>query len=198
MSGARLRDRPLDTVFLDRDGTLNVPAEPGEYVRDPDRLVLLPGAAAAVRLLNEAGLLTVLVTNQRWLSRPGADHALFTATQARLTELLAAEGARLDAQYHCPHALRCCRCRKPAPGMLRRAAEDMHLDLSRAVIVGDAVVDLQAGRAAGTGTVLLSPVPIRSLLADAVCPDLAAAVDLLLQRRRSLAGDRGPARCARP
>jgi D-glycero-D-manno-heptose 1,7-bisphosphate phosphatase len=183
VSRARLRDRRLHTVFLDRDGTVNVPAAPGEYVRDPDQLVLLPRAAAAVRRLNEAGLMTVLVTNQRWMSRRDADPAQFTATQARLAELLAAEGAGLDAAYHCPHALRSCRCRKPAPGMLRQAAEDMHLDLSRSVIVGDAVSDLQAGRAAGTRTLLLSAEPVRSPLADAVRPDLAAAVDLLLYHR---------------
>ncbi|HEY6422187.1 MAG TPA: HAD-IIIA family hydrolase [Pseudonocardiaceae bacterium] len=172
--------RPLETVFLDRDGTINVPAAQGDYIRTPDRLVLLPGAAAAIRQFNRAGLRVVLVTNQRWMSAPDADPASFGATQDRLRELLAAEGAWLDAAYHCPHALRSCRCRKPAPGMLWRAAEDLGLDLTRSVIVGDAVSDLQAGRAAGTGTILLSAVGVPSLLADVTCPDLPAAVELLL------------------
>jgi D-glycero-D-manno-heptose 1,7-bisphosphate phosphatase len=174
--------RPLEAVFLDRDGTINVPAAAGDYVRSPDELVLLPGAAAAIRRLNRAGLRTVLVTNQRWLSMPGADRAAFVATQDRLVELLAAEGARLDAAYHCPHAHRSCLCRKPAPGMLWRAADELAIDLTRSVIVGDAVSDVQAGRAAGTGTILLGA-GARSPLADAVRPDLPSAVDALIPHR---------------
>lgn len=180
MSTLDPRGRDLDTVFLDRDGTINRPAAEGQYIRDPAQLALLPGAAAAIRRLNQAGLRTVLVTNQRWKSRPEADPARFTATQGRLKELLAAEGAWLDAAYHCPHALRTCTCRKPAPGMLRRAAADLSLDLTRSVIVGDAVSDLEAGRAAGTGTILLTTRSTSHTLADAVCPDLRSAVDLLI------------------
>jgi D-glycero-D-manno-heptose 1,7-bisphosphate phosphatase len=176
---------PLEAVFLDRDGTINVPAADGEYVRSPDQLALLPGVAPAIRQLNQAGLRTVLVTNQRWMSMPGADPALFFATQARLLELLAAEGARLDAAYHCPHPQRSCLCRKPAPGMLWRAAEELAIDLTRSVIVGDAVSDVQAGRAAGTSTILLGPGRDRSSLADAVCPDLPSAVNVLVPRPRA-------------
>jgi len=180
VSKARLHGRRVETVFLDRDGTLNVPAAPGEYIREPERLALLPGAGAAVRRLNEAGLRLVLVTNQRWMSQLGADPVLFTATQARLAALLASEGARLDAAYHCPHALRSCRCRKPAPGMLLRAATELRLDLARSIIVGDARSDLQAGRAAGAGTVWISDDGAHSPLADAVCRDLTAVAHRLL------------------
>lgn len=171
--------KDVSTVFLDRDGTLNVKAPEGAYVARPQDLVLLPGAAAAVARLNRAGMRTVLVTNQRWLARAGADPAHYAATHARLVELLAAAGAHLDAAYHCPHERGTCDCRKPRPGLLHRAARDLDLDLTSAVLVGDADSDVAAGRAAGVRTVLLrSPVPVETD-ADAVAADLGAAVDLL-------------------
>lgn len=182
MSIEDIRRRPPRTVFLDRDGTINLKAVEGDYIRTPDRMVLLPRAAAAVARLNRAGVRTVLVTNQRWLSAPDADPSLFHATQARLTELLATEGARLDAAYVCPHAARFCRCRKPAPGMLRRAAEEQALDLRQSVMVGDALSDMEAGRAAGAGTILLGA-PTTSPFADAVCPDLWSAAELVVNAR---------------
>ncbi|MDQ2874577.1 MAG: histidinol phosphate phosphatase, partial [Actinomycetota bacterium] len=93
----------IGTVFLDRDGTLNLKAPDGEYVTDPAGLSLLPGAAEAVARLNASALRVILVTNQRWLSQPGTDPARYAAVHSRLTGLLAAAGARLDAAYHCPH-----------------------------------------------------------------------------------------------
>lgn len=168
------------TVFLDRDGTLNVKAPEGAYVARPQDLVLLPGAAAAVARLNRAGVRTVLVTNQRWLSRPDADPAAYTATHARLVELLAGEGAHLDAAYHCPHERGACDCRKPLPGLLHRAARDLGLDLASAVMIGDADSDVTAGRAAGVRTVLLRPGASADTDADSVAADLTGAVDVLL------------------
>ena len=167
-------------MFLDRDGTINVKADDGAYVSSPVDMVLLPGAAGAVRRLNELGVLTVLVTNQRWMSFPGADPEGFAATQARLEELLGAEGAHVDAVYHCPHAHGSCGCRKPAPGMLRAAARDLQLDLRASVVIGDAVSDVRAGRAAGAGTILLGSERDAHPLADAVASNLASAVDLVL------------------
>jgi D-glycero-D-manno-heptose 1,7-bisphosphate phosphatase len=176
--------RDLSTVFLDRDGTLNVKAPEGGYITSPADLVLLPGAAQAVARLNAAGLRTILVTNQRWLSRPGADPQGYAAIQARLDELLAAEGARLDACFHCPHAAANCDCRKPGSGMLRRAAGEYRFDLARAVIVGDAETDMAAGRSAGAAAILLRDCPdAAASIADAVVADLPAAVRLILAAR---------------
>jgi D-glycero-D-manno-heptose 1,7-bisphosphate phosphatase len=176
--------RGVDTVFLDRDGTINVKAPDGEYVRSPDDLVLLPGAASAVAALNAARLRTILVTNQRWLSQQQTDAASYAAVHSRLERLLAREGAWLDAAYHCPHALGVCGCRKPGAGMLRRAAAEHGFDLSRAVIVGDSDTDLVAGHAAGTATILLRPdSEMRAADADAVAIDLGAAVRLILSER---------------
>ncbi|WP_406814309.1 D-glycero-alpha-D-manno-heptose-1,7-bisphosphate 7-phosphatase [Mycobacterium sp. M23085] len=175
--------RKVRTVFLDRDGTINVKAAAGEYIRSPAELVLLPGAARAVAALNAAGLRTVLVTNQRWLSEKAAEPAHFTAIQRRLHELLAGEGARIDAVYHCPHAANSCDCRKPLAGMLVRAAREHDFDLTESVIIGDGDTDVTAGRAAGTVTVLLRPGGQASVDADFVVNDLAAAVELILGAR---------------
>ena len=180
MIRSRLGERPIDTVFLDRDGTLNVKAPEGGYVARPQDVTLLPRAGRALARLNRAGLRTVLVTNQRWLSQPGAMEEDYRATHAMVVELLAARGARLDAAYHCPHDRGACECRKPAPGMLSRAASDLGFDLYRAVIIGDAGSDLAAGRAAGTATMLITRSAAGHPDADVVVPDLHAGVELLV------------------
>lgn len=170
--------RSVRTVFLDRDGTINVKAPEGEYIREPEELVMLPGAAEAVAALNAAGVRTILVTNQRWLSTPAADPARFAAVQKRLGELLADEGAHLDAAYHCPHAADSCDCRKPLAGMLVRAAREHGLNLAESVMIGDSESDVLAGRAAGAATILLGTGGTAG--ADVVVDDLAAAVRLIV------------------
>ena len=181
--------RALSTVFLDRDGTLNVKPADGQYVTAPADLVLLPGAALAVARLNAAGLRTVLVTNQRWLSGSAGGPARYAAIHARLEQLLAADGGWLDAAYHCPHPAASCDCRKPAPGMLLQAAREHRIELDKAVMIGDSESDLAAGRAAGTSTILLrrSPAGQAETAADAVSSDLPAAVSLILQARNAAA-----------
>lgn len=187
MPGPSLED--IRTVFLDRDGTINVKAPEGEYVTSPAELVLLPGAARAVARLNAAGIRTVLVTNQSWLSRPSGDPERYAAVQARLAQLLAAEGGWLDAAYHCPHAPASCDCRKPQPGMLRRAARELRIELGQSVIIGDRDSDLLAGRAAGIPSILVRTGEGGSAAADAdiVVDDLPAAVGLILGASRETA-----------
>jgi D-glycero-D-manno-heptose 1,7-bisphosphate phosphatase len=173
----------LHTVFLDRDGTINVKAAIGEYIKSPSDLVLLPGAGKAVAALNAAGLRTILVTNQRWLSEGSEDPQRYIAVHERLEQLLEHEGAWLDATYHCPHARGVCDCRKPGAGMLQRAAREHSFDLADTVIVGDSEADLAAGRTAGTATILLSANEGEAIGADAVVKDLRAAVRLIFRAR---------------
>jgi D-glycero-D-manno-heptose 1,7-bisphosphate phosphatase len=177
-----LERKAISAVFLDRDGTINVKAAEGDYITSPDKLALLPGSAQAVAALNAAGLTTILITNQRWLSRSSANMAQYATVHDRLERLLAYQGARLDASYYCSHAASSCFCRKPAPGMLYTAALEHQLDLSMAVMVGDSSSDILAGKAAGTATILLrsqgSCEPI--IHADAVTIDLPSAVRLIL------------------
>ena len=159
---------------------MNVKAPEGEYVTDPAALVLLPGAAQAVRRLNDAGLRVVLVSNQRCVARGLASMAEVARVHDRLAELLAAAGAHLDGWYVCPHEARECDCRKPLPGLLLAAAADAGIDLAAATMVGDAESDVLAGRAAGTATVRIAP-PGTASAADLVVPTLADAVDHLVR-----------------
>lgn len=147
-------------VFFDRDGTL---CQEVGYVNVPERLELAPGAGAIVRALNERGIAAVLATNQAGAARGYFPPHVTEDTHRRLARLLAAEGARLDGWYVCPHhpslgrpGLRgACSCRKPRPGMLLAAARDLDLDLASAVMVGDTFNDVGAGRAAGVAAVVM-------------------------------------------
>jgi histidinol-phosphate phosphatase family protein len=140
-------------VFLDRDGTIN---EEVGYLDDPDRLCLIPGAAEGVRLLNEAGILTIVISNQAGIGRGYFSATTVEAIHERLTEKLARYGARFDAVYYCPHhPNEGCDCRKPKTGMLMQAAREHGIDMQRAFVVGDKVSDLEAGRRVGCRTVLV-------------------------------------------
>ncbi|HXG60690.1 MAG TPA: HAD family hydrolase [Planctomycetota bacterium] len=177
-------------VFLDRDGTL---VEERGYVTTPEDLVLLPGAAAAVRALREAGWKVFVVSNQAAVARGLITEDELAAIHLRLAALLAAEGARLDGLYVCPHhpegtieayALEC-GCRKPRPGLLEQAAREHDLDLARCVTVGDSPRDLEAGKAAGTRTVLVRTghgrqAEAAGAEADHVADDLARAADWII------------------
>jgi D-glycero-D-manno-heptose 1,7-bisphosphate phosphatase len=142
-------------VFLDRDGTLNVERE--GFISDPDDLELLPCVGAALRALAESGLMLIVVTNQSGIARGVVSPAAYSEVTGRLEELIA-EHAPLAGVYHCPHHPDFsgpCGCRKPEPGLLRRAATDHGIDLARSFVIGDAPRDIAAGRAAGCGRTFL-------------------------------------------
>lgn len=147
-------------IFMDRDGTV---CDEVGYVNHVGRLRLLPRSAEAIRLANEAGFQTVLVTNQAGVARGYFDEDLVHEVHDRLRHLLAEAGARLDGIYYCPHHpevgapayRRECDCRKPRPGMLRRAREEMGIDLAASYVVGDTVKDLGVARGVGATAVLV-------------------------------------------
>ena len=147
-------------VFLDRDGTLT--DEVG-YVNHPSRLRLLPRSAEAIRRLNAAAVPAVVVTNQAGIARGYFSQDVLDAVNATLVAQLAEAGARLDGVYVCPHhptegapPYRArCECRKPKPGLLRRAAAELGLDLARSTMIGDKPSDLVPGREVGAATVLV-------------------------------------------
>ncbi len=139
-------------AFLDRDGVLNVDRG---YTFRPEDLVMIPTAAAAVRLLNDAGYYVFVVTNQSGIARGFYTAAAMTLFNAQIQNTLRGEGAHIDAFYYCPHhpdgavkelAIQC-RCRKPQPGMLEQAARDWPIDLSRSFLIGDKDHDLAAAAA---------------------------------------------------
>ena len=145
----------ISAVFLDRDGTINVKAPEGEYVESPGEVVLLPRAAEGIRDLNGLRIPVIVVTNQRGIALGRMTEDDLAAVHARLDELLAAEGARVDAYYHCPHDKGTCDCRKPGTAMLERAAAEHGISLPDSVMIGDAESDVEAGRRVGARTVLL-------------------------------------------
>jgi len=142
-------------VFLDRDGTVN---EEMGYINHLSRFVLLPQAAPGIRLLNEAGLTVVVATNQSGAARGYFPESLVTETNKLMADLLGRGGARLDAVYTCLHGPDDgCSCRKPRPGLILRAAEELDLDLARSYLVGDRYVDVDtAARAAVKGILVLT------------------------------------------
>ena len=147
---------PISAVLLDRDGTINVKAPEGDYVTHPDQVVLLPRAAAAIRLLNERRIPVAVVTNQRGVALGRMTEGDLEGVHARLAELLALEGARVDAIFHCPHDVGVCRCRKPGTLMLERAAQCLGADgFANVVMIGDSAADVAAGHGVGARTVLL-------------------------------------------
>jgi D-glycero-D-manno-heptose 1,7-bisphosphate phosphatase len=180
-------------VFLDRDGTIN---EEVEYLNDPQQLRLIPGAAQAIRDLNEAGVPVILTTNQAGIGRGYFSEDTVRAIHQELSSRLAAHGAHLDAIYHCPHHPdEGCDCRKPRPGMLIRAAEEHGLDLGQSFVAGDKVSDLDAGRRVGCRTVLVltgygseqrDAFDQCGFQPDHVSDDLLAAVGWILAQEREL------------
>jgi D-glycero-D-manno-heptose 1,7-bisphosphate phosphatase len=166
-------------VFLDRDGTI---IEDVGYLRDPDRVRLLPGAAEAIGRLNSAGLAAVVVTNQSGIARGLLDEPGYEATRARLDRLLADHGARLDAHYHCPHHPDVggpCDCRKPGVLLYRRAARELGLDLAASWWVGDRPRDVEPATALGGRGILVghtgaADFPLAADLAEAVSRILAS------------------------
>ncbi|HUR54035.1 MAG TPA: D-glycero-beta-D-manno-heptose 1,7-bisphosphate 7-phosphatase [Gemmataceae bacterium] len=147
-------------VFLDRDGVI---IEDSHFVASAQEVRMIPGAADAIAALNAAGWVVVVVTNQSGVARGFFGEDTVEAVHAHIVEKLAERGARVDAFHYCPHhpdgeveVFRAdCDCRKPKPGMLRRAAEALGIDLSKSWMVGDRPTDLQAGAAVGCRTVLV-------------------------------------------
>lgn len=171
-------------ALADRDGTINVEV-PGGYVLEPDAMELLPGAAAGLRDLREAGLAIVVVSNQAPVARGWIDAEALDRINRRMRELLAREGASVDAIYSCLHdAPDGCRCRKPEPGLLLDAAADLGLDLDASFVLGDKGSDIEAGRRVGATTILVRTGQGALALeagvrADHVADDLSAAAAII-------------------
>jgi D-glycero-D-manno-heptose 1,7-bisphosphate phosphatase len=148
------------TAFLDRDGTINVKAAEGDYVKSWEEFAFLPGAEQAVRLLAGAGWRVIVVTNQRGVALGRMAMADVEDIHRRLRELLP-----VDAVYVCPHERGECDCRKPGTGLLEQALrDDPRIDPAASVVIGDAESDMEAGRAFGARTILVGQPPLPSLL----------------------------------
>ncbi len=147
-------------VFLDRDGTVN---EEVGYLSNAADLRLIPGAGAAIKRLNDAGLLVVLVTNQSGIARGYFSEEQLLEIHERLKQMLQQDNARLDAIYYCPHhptagnshLTKECDCRKPGTGLIDLASRDLHIDIGQSYVVGDKWSDVELGQRAGAHSILV-------------------------------------------
>jgi len=147
-------------VFIDKDGTLidNVP-----YNVDPGRIRLALGAVEGITMLHQAGFLLVVVSNQSGVARGLFSEQALGAVQQRIRDLLNKANVPLAGFYYCPHHPEgkvtryavVCQCRKPAPGLIYRAADELGLDCKQSWLIGDILDDVEAGRRAGCRTVLI-------------------------------------------
>lgn len=141
-------------VFIDRDGTIS---EEVGYINHPSRFRVFPYAAAAIKHLNDAGWLAIVVTNQAGVARGYFSEDMIQTVHAEMTKELENGGARLDAVYYCAHHPSVgeppyrfdCDCRKPKPGLISRAARDFDIDLAGSWMVGDRYSDVELARNAG-------------------------------------------------
>lgn len=186
-------------VFLDRDGTVN---EEVGYLSDLSQLRLIPEAGRAIKMLNDAHFLVILVTNQSGIARGYFTEDFVRETHALLKKKLAEEGARIDGIYYCPHHpkagetryTRMCECRKPGIGMIEQAAGEMQIDVRRSYVIGDKWSDVELGQRAGAQSILVStgyaaddpgnkrPDTVRE--PDLIARSLGDAVDWILRREK--------------
>lgn len=182
-------------AFLDRDGTL---IEEKGHLWQPEDVKIVPGAPEAVKRLNDAGGLVVVVTNQPAVARGLLDEDALKTLHKGLETAFLQRGARFDAIYYCPHHPEKhpegdaryrieCDCRKPKPGMLRAAADRLGIDLSASYMVGDTTRDMLTAKNAGCRGVLVQTGyagrdGLFNARPDAVCADVGAAADWILAK----------------
>ncbi len=157
-------------VFLDRDGVINTMVYNTEFglvdsPANPDEFSLMPHVSEAILAFHQMGFVVALISNQPGIAKGKFSPQLLDAITQKMVVGLAEGGAHLDAIYYCKHHpegkvlqyRQVCNCRKPKPGMLLKAAQDLEIDLSQSYFIGDGITDVQAGQAAGTKTILIYP-----------------------------------------
>jgi len=177
-------------VFLDRDGVINYNRD--DYVKSWAEFRFLPGALAALKRLAIGPFVIVIITNQSAVGRGILDTQGLAYIHAQMTQTILGSGGRIDRIFYCPHRPEDnCPCRKPKPGMLKQAADDLNIDLTRSYLVGDALSDLQAGLTVGClsslvltgrGTAARDAMSHDIDKACEIFPDLYAAVDWILEK----------------
>lgn len=180
-------------VFLDRDGTVIVERH---YLSDPDGVELLPGAVEGLRRMQELGLPLILVTNQSGVGRGYFGPDAVERVHGRVLDLLEAQGIHLTGMYSCPHAPdEDCACRKPLPGLIRTAAEELGLDTVQSFVIGDKPCDVNLGLVVNACSILVRTgygskhTLSRDCAPDAIVDDLSGAADVIEQiLHRRIAG----------
>ena len=179
-------------VFLDRDGTI---VRYADLLVDLKKVKILPGVGQAIKKMNDLGYLVIVVTNQPVIARGLISEAGIERMNQMIAGRLSASGGRVDAWYVCPHHPKAtlpryrmrCGCRKPGAGLLRRAAREHGIDLEKSFMVGDAIIDMEMGRRAGTKNILVQAGPgharldkLYAVKPDFIAKDLLAASKIVL------------------
>ncbi|MHB1456451.1 MAG: D-glycero-beta-D-manno-heptose 1,7-bisphosphate 7-phosphatase [Armatimonadota bacterium] len=175
-------------VFVDRDGVINLNRD--DYVKNVDELVFIPGALIALEILNKAGMAVVIISNQAGIARGVIDSKDLTAIDLKLNECVNESGGNIHAIYYCRHKPEDqCHCRKPKPGLILQAIEEMNLAEIRSYLIGDALSDIDAGSSAGCTTILvlsgrttIKEVDLWDKKPDYIADDLLAAVNWIICR----------------
>jgi len=193
----------MKLVILDRDGTIN--HERDDYIKSSEEWVPLPGAMEAVARLNHAGWHVVVATNQSGIGRGLFDMAALNAMHAKMHQILARHGARVDAVFFCPHTPEDqCSCRKPQPGLFNMIGERFGVSLDGVPMVGDLPRDVLAAQSVGCEPHLVRTgqaatmteaelVALRRQVPDlTIHPDLSSFADFVILRDRRSHGEDSP------
>jgi D-glycero-D-manno-heptose 1,7-bisphosphate phosphatase len=194
-------------VFLDRDGVII--QEPPHYAHKLSELELISKSADAIRLLNENGFVVIIASNQAGIAHGYYQEEHAVLFNQAIKEKLAKEGAYIDAIYYCPHHPEAkieryradCNCRKPKPGMLKKAEKEFNIELKRSFMVGDKLSDIEAGKRAECKTVMVRTghgaevLKSSEIECDYVANDLYDAVQHILNLSHKLGMDQGLCEC---
>lgn len=160
-------------ALLDRDGTVVIDKI---YLSDPAGLEFAPGVIEGLRLMRDAGLRFLMITNQSGVARGYFDEETLARIHRRLCEMLAQEGIDLEAIYYCPHGPSDgCRCRKPQPGLVLDAMANFGFSPEEAVLIGDSEADMGAATASGLTGIRVAPPNAAAIAAPDAAPDFLAA-----------------------
>jgi D-glycero-D-manno-heptose 1,7-bisphosphate phosphatase len=192
-------------VLMDRDGVINeIVCFPELGVLDsplnPDQFNLLPRVPKAIKNLNGLGLKVIIVSNQPVIAKGKTTKALFKKIREKMTKQLQTKGAFIDGEYYCFHHPQAkleeyrvlCGCRKPAPGLLLEAAKDFDLDLTKCYMVGDSLIDVEAGKKVGCKTILIGKMKCdlcklmdeNGFMPDWIVNDLCSASKIIAKEER--------------
>ncbi len=143
-------------IFLDRDGVINKKAKEHDYIKNWGEFEFLPHVADVISRLNK-NFLVVVISNQGGVSRGMMTLDDVNSIHANMQSELEKSNAIIDKIYVCPHYMKeKCACRKPKPGLILQAAQDLSIDLATSYVVGDSLIDIEAGKKAGCKTILIA------------------------------------------
>jgi len=176
-------------VFLDRDGVICENRD--DYVKSWGEFVWIPGAKEALSRLRSHGHIAIVITNQSAIGRGIISRRTLEEIHQRMGEEIAETGGKIEKIYYCPHRPEdSCSCRKPEPGLLLQAAEDLKLDLRSSYLIGDKITDIEMGHKVGSRTIMVKTGKGQDQLADQarwkirpdyIAQDLSEAVDLIVE-----------------